>query len=159
MIDVFKIVNEKNKSVTLNIVGDGSEYENLNNKINELGLTKNVKLLGYKNAKELSNLYANSSIYVMTSLSESFGLVLLEAQSHKLPCIAMDSANGAKELIKNNVDGYLIENRDKEKMANMILELINDKDKCKEFGENAFNNSKAYLSSNTKKKWVDIFEK
>lgn len=159
LIDVFKIVNGKNKSVTLNIVGDGSEYEKLNNKINELGLTKNVKLLGYKNAKELSNLYANSSIYVMTSLSESFGLVLLEAQSHKLPCIAMDSANGAKELIKNNVDGYLIENRDKEKMANMILELINDKDKCKEFGENAFNNSKAYLSSNTKKKWVDIFEK
>ena len=159
LIDVFKTVILKNNNVILNIVGDGSKYKLLDNKINDLGLQDNIKLLGYKNSKELSELYNQSSIYVMTSLSESFGLVLLEAQSHKLPCIAFDSANGAKELIHTGVDGYLICNRDKEKMANKILELINDKDKCKQFGEKALENSKKYLSENIKQKWVDIFEK
>ena len=159
LIDVFKIVVLKNKNVMLNIIGDGSQYKLLENKINDLGLQANIRLLGYKNSKELSELYNQSSIYVMTSFSESFGLVLLEAQSHKLPCIAFDSANGAKELIHEGLDGYLIENRDKEKMANKILELINDKDKCKQFGEKALENSKKYLSKNIKQKWVDIFEK
>ena len=159
LIDVLKIVVLKNKNVTLNIVGDGSQYKLLDNKINDLGLQNNINLLGYKNSKELSELYNQSSIYVMTSFSESFGLVLLEAQSHKLPCIAFDSANGAKELIHNGVDGYLICNRDKEKMTNKILELINDKNKCKQLGEKALENSKNYLSKNIKQKWVDIFEK
>ena len=159
LIDVFQMAVLKNKNIVLNIVGDGSQYKLLENKINDLGLQANIRLLGYKNSKELSELYNKSCIYVMTSFSESFGLVLLEAQSHKLPCIAFDSANGAKELIHEGLDGYLIDNRDKEKMANKILELINDKDKCKKFGEKALENSKNYLSKNIKEKWVDIFEK
>jgi len=159
LIDVFKLIVSKNENVFLNIVGTGSQYDYLNEKIKKLGIENNVKLLGYKDSNTLSTLYNDSSIYVMTSFSESFGIVLLEAQSHKLPCIAFDSANGAKELINNGVDGYLIGNRDKEKMANKILELINDKDKCKQLGEQALENSKKYLSENIKQKWVDIFEK
>lgn len=159
LIEVMKIVVSKNNSIILNIVGDGSQYDLLKMKIDDLGLNKNIKLLGYKNSSELSNLYNESSIYVMTSFSESFGIVLLEAQSHKLPCIAFNSANGAKELIHDGVDGYLVKNRDIEKMANIIIELISDKDKCKKIGENALINSKSYLSENIKQKWVDIFEK
>ena len=159
LIDVMNIVVSKNKNIVLNIVGDGNQYELLKNKINELSLDNNIKLLGYKKSEELSELYNESSIYVMSSFSESFGLVLLEAQSHGLPCIAFDSANGAKELIHNGIDGYLIENRNKKKMADKILELINNKDECRKLGGNALDNSKNYLSKNIKQKWVDIFEK
>lgn len=159
LIKVMKFVVLKNNSIILNIIGNGSQYDLLKKKIEDLGLDNNIKLLGYKTSFELSNLYNESSIYVMTSFSESFGLVLLEAQSHKLPCIAFDSANGAKELIHDGVDGYLVKNRDIEKMAEIIIELINDKDKCKKIGENALINSKSYLSENIKQKWVDIFEK
>ena len=159
LIDVFKIVSANNRSIILNIIGSGSELDNLNEKIKKLNLENNIKLLGYKNTKELYDLYNNSSIYVMTSISESFGIVLLEAMSHKLPCIAFDSANGACELICNNKNGYLIKNRDKAEMAHKILELIDNKDKCIKMGENSFNKSKEYLSKNIKQKWVDIFEK
>ena len=159
LIDIMNIVLKKNHNIILNIAGDGSQYELLKNKVNDLGLQNNIKLLGYKNSNELSKLYNESSVYVMTSFSESFGIVLLEAQSHKLPCTAFDSAAGAKELIHNDIDGYLIKNRDKEEMANKIIDLINDKDKRVELGENALDNSKKYLSNNIKQKWVDIFEK
>ena len=56
----------------------------------------------------------------MTSYSESFGLVLLEAASFGLPLIAFDSAEGAKEIIQNGQNGYLIQNRNKEDMSNKI---------------------------------------
>ena len=159
LIDVFKIVVSKNNNIKLNIVGTGSQQSILENKIKELKLQNNIKLLGFKDSNELSKLYSESSLYVMSSLTESFGLVLIEAMSHKLPCIAFDSANGAKELIENAKNGFLVSNRDKEEMANKILELISSKDKIKFFGENALITSKKYLSSNTKDKWVDIFEK
>ena len=159
LIEVFKIVNEKNKNVYLNIVGSGSQIDFLYNKINQLNLSDNVKMLGYKDSKELNELYNSTSIYVMTSHSESFGLVLLEAMSHGLPCIAFDSATGATEIIEDGVNGYLIKDRNKYEMANRILELISNKDKCIKMGEAARINSEKYLSRNTKQKWVDLFEK
>lgn len=159
LIDVFKIVITKNKKIKLNIVGSGSQKELLQEKINSFKLNDNIQLVGYKNYEELSKLYNESSLFVMTSLSESFGLVLLEAMSHKLPCIAFDSATGACEIIDSNINGYLIKNRNKEEMANKILELINDKELKEKMGKNALNTSKDYLSENIKKKWVDIFER
>lgn len=159
LIDVFKIVINKNKKIILNIVGTGSEFDTLNDKIKKLKLENNIKLLGYKTPSELSKLYNNSSVYVMTSISESFGIVLIEAMSHKLPCIAFDSANGACEIIDNNRNGYLVSNRSKEEMASKILKLIDNKEKCQELGNNALIKSKEYLSKNIKQKWVDIFEK
>ena len=159
LIDVFRIVISKNKNIILNIIGTGSEYSIIENKIKDLKLENNIKLLGFKNSDDLEQLYNESSLYVMSSLSESFGLVLIEAMSHKLPCIAFDSANGAKELIEDSKNGFLIENRDKDKMANKILELLNNRDEIKRLGNNALVTSKKYLSKNTKQKWVDIFEK
>lgn len=159
LIDVFEIVISKNSNIKLNIVGTGSQRDLLQDIINNKNLNSNIKLLGYKNTDELNRLYNDSSIYVMTSLSESFGIVLIEAMSHKLPCIAFDSANGAREIIKDNENGYLIKNRNKEVMADKILELISNKEKCKNMGEQAYNNSKNYLSENIKTKWVDIFER
>ena len=47
----------------------------------------------------------------MTSHTESFGIVLLQAMSHGVPCIAFDSAEGARELINSGMNGYLIKRR------------------------------------------------
>ena len=47
----------------------------------------------------------------MTSYTESFGIVLIEAMSHGIPCIAFDSAEGAREIINSGENGYLINNR------------------------------------------------
>lgn len=159
LIDVFKIVVDKNKNIILNIVGSGSQYEFLKEKIKTLQLDNNIKLLGYKNSKELDSLYNDAFLYVMSSKSESFGLVLLEAMSHKLPCLAFDSANGACEIIEDNKDGYLITNRDKEEMANKILSLYDNKKKCQEMGEEALKKAEDYLSENIKQKWIDVFER
>ena len=94
----------------------------------------------------------------MTSYYESFGLVLLEAMSYKIPCIAFDSALGALEIIKDNC-GYLIENRDKNKMAYSILNLLNDKNKLKDMGSECYKYSTNYMCSNVEKKWYKFIDK
>ena len=90
----------------------------------------------------------------MTSLTESFGLVLIEANSYGIPCIAFDSASGAKQIIENKE--LLISNRDKEKMAKLIVKLLKDKDKLQVYGKEAYNNCQKYLLANVKKKWLDL---
>ena len=119
LIKVFDLVHKKNKKIKLIIVGDGDEKENLENLVSQYKLNKYIKFTGFLTQDKLKDIYINSSLYVMTSLEESFGLVLLEAMSYGIPCIAFDSALGAKEIIDDK-SGILIKNRNLEEMANTI---------------------------------------
>lgn len=83
LIEVFKKVHVKYPDWKLNIAGDGDQKNILKEKIKSLNLENNIKLLGFLNKEELEKLYYNSSIYVMTSFTESFGLVLIEANSFR----------------------------------------------------------------------------
>ncbi|MDO4963601.1 MAG: glycosyltransferase [bacterium] len=159
LIDVMDIVLKKYPDWNLNIVGDGSEYNYLNNLIQSKKLSNNIKLLGYKTKEELDILYKNSSIYVMSSLNEAFGIVLIEAMSYGLPCISFSSASGACEIIKDNITGYLIDNRDIKEMANKIELLIQDNDKLNSLSKNSYKEVQKYMSTNLKKKWIDLIEK
>ena len=102
----------------------GDEKEKLEALIKDNNLEGKVILTGFLNKEELYKLYENSSLYIMTSFEESFGLVLVEASSFGLPLIAFDSAIGAKEIIQEN--GILVSNRDKSVMIKKIKKLMND---------------------------------
>lgn len=158
LIDVFALVNKKCPDWKLNIVGDGVEKENLVNKIKEKKLEDKIIMHGYLTKDKIEPLLEKSSIYVMTSYTESFGIVLLEAFSAGIPCIAFDSAEGAKEIISNNKNGFLISNRNKDKMANKICELINSKEKRIQMGKDGLEKSYKYDPSKVIEKWIDIIK-
>ena len=126
LIKVFDLVHKKNKKIKLTIVGDGDEKENLENLVSQYKLNKYIKFTGFLTQDKLKDVYINSSLYVMTSLEESFGLVLLEAMSYGIPCIAFDSALGAKEIIDDK-SGILIKNRNLEEMADTICNYFDGK--------------------------------
>ena len=79
--------------------------------------------------------------------------------SNGLPCIAFDSAEGAKEIITSGSDGYLIKHRNFKAMEKKILDLTNDLEKRKELGKNGRKKVKAYMSDNVKESWKKIIEK
>lgn len=154
LIDVVNLLKEQIPDIKLNLIGDGSLKEELNNKIKNLNLQDNIIMHGYLNHEEIEKIMLESSLYVMTSLTESFGLVLIEAMSYGVPCIAFDSASGAKEVIENKK--LLIDNRNEEKMANTILKLLtNEKDIIKE-GKNSYKTCQKYLLNNVKNDWLNI---
>ena len=95
----------------------------------------------------------------MTSHTESFGLVLVEAMSFGIPCVSYTSAQGANEIIKNEETGFLIENRDSEEMISKIDLLIEDDKLRKKMGQNAKNESKSYAPEFILDKWSKLINK
>ena len=97
---------------------------------------------------------------IVTSLKESFGIVILEAMKCGVPCIAFDSATGACELIKDNVNGYLIENRNSLKMAQKIVEYFNLSNKEKKnMQKNAIETSSKYSFKYVQNIWFKLLKK
>lgn len=158
LIDVFSLVNKKHPDWHLNIVGDGEEKDKIIKKIEEHNLSNCITLHGFLNKDKIAPILKESSLYVMTSFTESFGIVLLEAFSYGIPCIAFDSAEGACELITNKKNGYLVKERNKEKMANKICKLIEDYEKRSEMGSNGLETSYEFLSENVKEEWLKIIK-
>lgn len=152
LIDVIKEIDDK--EIVLNLFGDGQELESLKNKVKKLNLEKQINFHGFKTQDFIKRYMQNSSLYVMTSFEESFGLVLIEAMSYGVPCIAFDSAQGAKYII-NHKNGYFIKNRNIEEMANTIKKYLklNCKDKLM-YGTNARNTSNEYVFNNIQSKWL-----
>ncbi len=159
LISVFSKIYEKDNECILHIIGDGVEKSLIEEKIKKFGLNDNVKLYGYRDKQFIRDKLSEMSLYLMTSYEESFGLVLLEASAFGIPSIAFDCAEGATEIINNNVDGYLIKNRNKEKMAEKSLELLENKNKLANFGHNARIKSLEYSYENVKEKWLNIISK
>lgn len=158
LIDTFKIINELDPTYHLNIIGDGKEYSKIIKRINKYNLSSKVTMHGFQNKDYINKCLANSSLYLMTSYEESFGIVLIEAASFGIPLLAFTSATGAKEIIKDNINGYLIENRNKEEYANKALDLLHNPDKLQEFGQNARSMAEEYSFSNVKLKYLDFFK-
>ena len=159
LLKIYKDLKDKNFAWHLNIIGDGDEKESLEKYIKDNNLTRDVTLHGFKNSKEIEKLMHKSSIYVMTSYTESFGIVLLEAMSNGLPCLAFDSAEGAREIITSGYDGYLIKHRNFKAMEKKILDLAKDIDKRKELGNNGRKEVKKYMSDSVIKAWEKLILK
>ena len=156
LVSVFKLIELKDGEVYLNLVGDGSQKDKIFKNIVDNNISRKVKMPGYLDFEELNKLYEETSLYLMTSYTESFGLVLIEAMSHGIPVIAFSSAEGAKELINNGVNGYLINNRNEHEMADRAVKLLNNPDKLKELGENARTTALKYSKDEVKKMWIKL---
>ena len=76
--------------------------------------------------------YIESSILLLTSVYEPFGLVLVEAMSCGLPVVSFDSDYGPREIISNEVDGFLIPNFDVDLFSERVCQLIEDENRRQE---------------------------
>lgn len=158
LLEMSKEIFKDNKDWKLDIVGDGSERETLEKYINDNNLSKHVSLLGKRDSNYINDLLSKSSIYLMTSYTESFGIVLIEAMNFGLPVIAFDDAEGAREIIVNNKNGYLIKNRNKKEYVSKVNELINSIDARIKLGKEGKENSKKYDPEIVYKKWIDLIK-
>lgn len=159
LIEVFRMIHEKNPDWKLCLVGDGSEKNKIVDLIYQYHLNDFVELHGYLSREKIDEILHHSSLYLMTSYTESFGIVLVEAMSHGIPCIAFSSAEGANDLITNDKNGYLIEDRDFEKMATKSLELMHSVTKRKKLGKEARRLSSNYTMQQVKEDWMKLLKK
>ena len=159
LLKVVKKVSEKFPDVKLNLIGGGEEYDTLKEQAKEMKIDDIVNMPGMVSGEEVNKYMIKSDIYVMTSHTECFPMVLLEASACGLPLVAFDVPVGPKALIKEGYNGYLIKDRDIDKMADRIINLFENQEKMKELGKNAKENVNQYLPDNVMKKWYGIFDK
>jgi len=106
---------------SLEIIGDGPDKEILKKEIDRLGLEAKIQLLGEQ--KEVKKIMKDWDLFVLPSLSETFGLVILEAFEVGIPVVAT-SVGGLPEIVKNGQTGVLVSPADPERLAKAICWLL-----------------------------------
>lgn len=157
LLKIWADIQNKNGWKLL-IVGDGEEQGHLEKLIKEYKIEKSVQLLPAR--RDIQSIYKYASLFVFTSRSEGFGMVLIEAMSFGIPCISFDCPSGPKDIIKNGCNGYLIENENIESFKKVLESTIDlPTDRLKVLGDNAFETVLNWNNIEILKKWdEDIFK-
>lgn len=136
----------------LKIVGTGPDEDYYKKLVKDLGL-KNVEFYGRQQPKTY---YEESSIFLMTSPNEGWGLTLTEAQQFGCVPIAFDSFSSLKDIITDEINGFIIPNNDIETYTKKIIELMTNQTLRQEMAKNAIELSKRYELDKVIQKWESL---
>ncbi len=132
---VFRLVLQKHQAVTLVLVGSGPEKEALEAYTEELGIGSKVVFTGLLPPDVVAGAYQSADLFVFPSLTETQGLVLLEAMAAGLPVVAR-AAFGSLAMVRDGVAGFLCDGNEEEFAAKIIL-LLEKASLRKKMGEAA----------------------
>ena len=118
-------------------------------------LDKNI--LHFPPVKDIEKKYLKSSIYVMSSRFEGFGMVLIEAMACGVPCVSFDCDYGPSDIISTGNDGFVVEKANTNQLAEKIILLIENSDLRQAMGQQAKQNVIAYAPSIIAEKWHQLF--
>ena len=158
LLQVFDLVLKQMPDARLTIVGGGDELGNLENIIEQLNLKDKVTITGMVSKEEVAKHMLNGDIYVMTSLTECFPMVLLEASSVGLPLISYDVPVGPEVIVENGKNGFLIPFENKEQMADIIVKVLSDDKLKKDLANISKENASLYLPQKVMPLWKEIFD-
>ena len=141
---------------TLDIFGMGeqTQYRQI---IKELGIDVSRCHL-HGSLFNVKDEYLDSSIFVLPSRSEGFGLVVIEAMSCGLPVISFDCDNGPRNIILNGQNGYLVPPFDINEYADRIIQLIQNEELRLQMGKNARHSSRKYDIDTIAIQWKKLFD-
>jgi glycosyltransferase involved in cell wall biosynthesis len=107
--------------------------------------------------KDMLSAYLEGSVYVMTSRFEGFGMVLIEAMTCGLPCIAFDCPYGPREIIEDGKTGYLIPYDDDAMFIEKLTYLMEHPEVREQMGRAAKETVKRFSQEETMKKWKNFY--
>ncbi len=135
LIDCAQIVC-KDHDIKFKIVGKGPLENSISKRIDELGLSNQVTLLGHVDRKQLISLYQNARLFVLPSHYEGLPTVLLEAMASGLPVVATN-VSGCIDVIQNHENGMLVPPKEPGEMANAIATVLLNPDLSMALEKNA----------------------
>lgn len=133
------LLRDRGADARLNIAGEddggGNGYRAvLEERINALGLSTHVNLLGAVSETEVIRQLRDAHIFVLASWSEPLGVALMEAMSCEVPTIGT-RAGGVTELITDGVDGILVPPREPVALSEAILGLLDNPAQARQLGK------------------------
>ena len=144
LIDAFARIPEN--EFTLHLVGradkEFSYYQKILNRVKELGIEKIVFHDG-QDRENIKYLYSTSDIFVLPSLKETFGIVLIEAMHYKLPIITTN-VSAMPDLVKDGQNGLLVPPQNSEALANALKKLMTEPELRQRMGERGYRISQSF---------------
>jgi glycosyltransferase involved in cell wall biosynthesis len=138
------------------VIGEGEEYTFLQSELQRRGLEEKV-IFQKPTSHNLESEYVEASVFVLLSRFECLPLVLLEASSFGLPCVAFSCPTGPADIINNDKDGHLVELENVNAMAKAIISLLDDEIKRKAFGIEAKKKMQSFAPEKIYERWAQLF--
>ncbi len=157
LLECFSVFASKYKDWDLDIAGKGDrESESfLKDLCIKYHVENRVHFIGF--TEQINKIMKEHSVFVLSSRSEGFGMVLTEAMSMGCPCISFD-LSGPSEIIVSTVDGLLVENQNKGALINALELMAKNENLRLEYGRNGIRNIKRFSKKEITNQWVTLFE-
>lgn len=155
LLQAWEKVNNKHSDWYLNIYGGGERDEYIQIAKN-LNISKSCHINGP--IANINDKYAESSIFVLSSRFEGFGMVIIEAMTCGVPSVSFGCPCGPRDIINDGVNGFLVENGNVKQLAEKICILIENEKLRRKMGEQCCIDSNEYNIENLAEKWAKLFE-
>lgn len=157
LIKIVEPILKKNKEWKLKIAGGGNEGLIILKKlVKTLNLENSVEFPGF--CRDVNAIMDDSQIFVLPSKYEGLPMGLMEALSNGMACIAYNCPSGPEDLIKNNENGFLVENQNFDLMQSGINDLVNSYPLREKIASKAQSSMKPFRLKEIINKWEHLFE-
>lgn len=154
LIDAFALIAAKYPQWYIDIFGEGENRSSLEKQIKKLALENRIHLNG--STHQIATEYQRSQMFVLSSDTEGFPLVLIEAMATGLPCVATDCPFGPASIIEDGVTGFLTQMTVNDLAAKMEWMITHEKER-KEMGGRAHQMAARYKKENIMKEWEKAY--
>ncbi len=158
LIEAINILKEKSSNFEVHLIGKGSEEAYLKELVSKFNFKEYIKFLGEKTYQEITDCYINSDAFILTSIWEGFPLTLLEAWAARLAVI-ITNVGGISKICTDKKNALIIPPQSPEKIAEVMLVLIDNKKLREQLGENGRKLvEEKYSWENTAKEFISIYK-
>lgn len=156
LLQAWALVENRTEEWRLDVYGDGdrNSYEHL---AQMLGLDKSRYQL-HERTDNVEKVYTESSLFMLSSRFEGFGMVIVEAMACGLPIVAFDCPWGPRSIISDGKDGLLVENGNVQEMADALVRLMADEPLRRSMGKTGVKNVQRFCLDNIAERWKVLFD-
>jgi glycosyltransferase involved in cell wall biosynthesis len=157
LLKALKEILKIKKDVTLLLVGDGYQIDELKEVSKELGVDGNVRFTGFVSHELVPYYYGASDVFVMTSQSETMGLVVVEAEACGLPVVALDDL-AFYDTVFEGENGFLVKEKEPTAFAARVLKLLGEPALYEKFSLKAREVAQRFSEEEQTKKLMEIYK-
>ena len=156
LLEAFAIAQKTQPNIRLVLLGDGPQVEALRRLAAELEIVERVTFVGKVPFEEIPNYLKAADLFAFASITETQGLVTLEAMAAGLPIVAVD-ASGTRDILEHGKQGFLTQN-DPNDLANGIVKLVENSSLMGKFKSAALRTSRTYDNHRLARKMLKVYE-
>ena len=156
LLGAFASVYKEHPDVRLVLIGDGTARSGLETLAGELGISDRVTFTGALPFEEIPRYLKAADVFTFASVTETQGLVTIEAMAAGLPIVAVDGP-GTRDIVEDGKQGFLVEN-DVDALAKGLNTFFSEPQRIKRFSANALKKAKTFDVNQLTKQLLTVYE-